>query len=70
MTTQSPNWEDLYHHYFTKKAISYFVPKKLLGWNAKSKSGNPTKSVLVNNLINKVNKKARERDSSKISTHN
>ena len=70
MTTQFPNWEDLYHRYFTKEAISYFMPKKLLGWNVKNKSGNSTKSVLVNNVINKVNKKTRERDSNKMSTHN
>ena len=41
---------------YYKKAISYFMPNKLLGWNVATSSGNPTKSVLVNNLINKVKK--------------
>ena len=39
-----------------KKALSYFMPNKLLGWNIQSMSGNPTKSVLVNVVINKVKK--------------
>ena len=30
------------------------MPNKLLGWNVGSKSGNPTKSVIVNNVMNKV----------------
>ena len=29
---------------FYKKAISYFMPNKLLGWNVQSSSGNPVKS--------------------------
>jgi len=41
---------------FYKKAISYFMPNKLLGWNVQSETGNPTKSVQVNNMINKVKK--------------
>ena len=41
---------------YYKKAISYFMPNKLLGWNVQTSSGNPTKSVLVNNVINKVKK--------------
>ena len=32
------------------------MPYKLLGWNVGSKSGNPMKSVIVNNVINKINK--------------
>ena len=42
--------------YFYKKAISYFMPNKLLGWNVQTMSGNPTKSVIVNEVINKVKK--------------
>ena len=41
---------------YYKKAISFFMPNKLLGWNVQSSSENPTKSVLVNNIINKVKK--------------
>ena len=41
---------------YYKKAISFFMPNKLLGWNVTTNSGNPTKSVLVNNVINKVTK--------------
>ena len=32
------------------------MPYKLLGWNVGSKSGNPMKSVIVNNVINKIKK--------------
>ena len=32
------------------------MPNKLLGWNVTTNSGNPTNSVLVNNVINKVKK--------------
>ena len=41
---------------FTKKAISYFMPNKLMGWNQGTHQGNPTKSVLVNDLIKDVKK--------------
>ena len=41
---------------FYKKSLSYFMPNKLLGWNVDTMSGNPTKSVLVNEVINKVKK--------------
>ena len=41
---------------FYKKAISYFMPNKLSGWNVETKSGNPTKSIAVNSLIKKVQK--------------
>jgi hypothetical protein len=42
---------------YYKKAISYFMPNKLMPWNAITKEGNPTKSVLVNDLIKAVKKK-------------
>ena len=41
---------------FYKKSLSYFMPNKLLGWNVDTMSGNPTKSVLVDEVINKVKK--------------
>ena len=41
---------------FYKKAISYFMPNKLIGWNVETKTGNPTKSIEVNALIKKVQK--------------
>ena len=44
---------------FAQRAISYFMPNKLMSWNvlANPPVGNPTKSVVVNNLIMIVNKK-------------
>ena len=39
---------------FHKKALSYFIPNKHLGWNRVSLSGNPTRSPEVNNLIKHV----------------
>ena len=39
---------------FHKKALSYFMPNKHLGWNAVSLSGNPTRSPEVNNLIKRI----------------
>lgn len=41
---------------FYKKAISYYMPNKLLGWNVETKSGNPTKSIQANALIKVVQK--------------
>ena len=42
---------------FAKKSISYFMPNRLLPWNEQTRTGNPTRSVLVNNLIKEVKKK-------------
>ena len=42
---------------YHKKAIYYFMPNRLVSWNVESLSGNPTKSVLVNDLIKVVKKK-------------
>ena len=39
---------------FHKKALSYFMPNKHLGWNTVSLSGNPTRSPEVNDLIKRV----------------
>ena len=41
---------------FAKKAISFFMPSRLLPWNEQTQSGNPTKSVQVNDLIKTVKK--------------
>jgi hypothetical protein len=41
---------------FAKKAISYFMPSNLETWSIRSKSGNPTCSVLVNNLVKSIKK--------------
>ena len=37
---------------FYKNAISYFMPNKLLGWNVEIQTGIPTKSFLVNYMMN------------------
>ena len=39
---------------FHKKALSYFMPNKHLGWNMVSLLENPTRSPEVNNLIKRV----------------
>ena len=41
---------------YWKKAISYFMPNKLMQWNEINRVGNPTKSTLVNNLLKRVKK--------------
>ena len=40
---------------YAKKAISYFMPNKLMKWDQKNYSGNPQKSVTVNELIKRIN---------------
>jgi hypothetical protein len=42
---------------FWKKAISYYMPNKLMAWNALVQQGNPTRSIEVNELIKKMKKK-------------
>jgi hypothetical protein len=42
---------------YWKKGISFFMPNKLMAWNALSGVGNPTRSLVVNQLIKKVKKK-------------
>lgn len=39
-----------------KKAISFFMPNKLMQWNVATKSGNPTRSIPVNQVILDVKK--------------
>ena len=42
---------------FSKKNISYFMPNKLMKWDMATNTGNPTKSVVVNQLIKQVKNK-------------
>lgn len=42
---------------YYKKAISFYMPNRLMGWNELSKVGNPTKSSQLNDLIKYVKKK-------------
>ena len=42
---------------FYKKAISFFMPNRLITWNSSRMEGNPTKSLEVNGLIKRVKKK-------------
>ena len=42
---------------FAKKAILYFMPNRLAHWDVRTGSGNPKKSVKVNDLIKLVKKK-------------
>ena len=39
---------------YAKKAISYFMPNKLMKWDLQNNSRNPTKSVKVNELIKRI----------------
>ena len=45
---------------YHKKAISYFMPNRLPHWDVRTMSGNPTKSVKVNDLIKRVKKIGQE----------
>ena len=41
---------------FKKKALSYFMPNRLMVWNEISNVGNPTRCTELNNLIKRVKK--------------
>jgi len=41
---------------FHKKAISHFMPNRLMSWNEVTEMGNPTKSREMNDLIKRVKK--------------
>ena len=41
---------------FAKKSISSFQPNRLIPWNEQSRTGNPTRSPLVNDLIKRIKK--------------
>ena len=51
------HWGEHHRLNYYKKALSYYMPNKLFGWNAISKTGNPTRSIPVNELIKRVKKK-------------
>ena len=42
---------------FWKKAISFFMPNRLIPWFSGRNEGNPTRSIEINNLIKRVKKK-------------
>jgi len=42
---------------YYKKAISSYMPNRLSQWNALAQSGNPTRSIEVNDLMKKMKKK-------------
>ena len=42
---------------FWKKAISFFMPNRLIPWVSGRNKGNPTRSIEINNLIKRVKKK-------------
>ena len=44
------------HILYLKKSISYYMPNKNTPWDVQYKRGNPTKSVLLNQIIDKVKK--------------
>ena len=41
---------------FAKKAISFFMPDRIAPWTTRDKTGNPTRSVQVNQVIKDVKK--------------
>jgi hypothetical protein len=41
---------------FAEKAISYFMPNRLMTCNQRTREGNPTRSNIVNELIKRVKK--------------
>jgi hypothetical protein len=52
---------------FAKKAVSHYMPRRLVHWDEIQQQGNPTKSIEVNNLISAV-KKAEVRKQGKSSS--
>ena len=45
---------------YIKKAVSYFMPNRLATWDVGTQRGNPTKSLLLNDLVKAVKKKRSE----------
>jgi hypothetical protein len=41
---------------FAKKSISFFMPSKLETWSVRARTGNPTRSILVNNFVKSIKK--------------
>jgi HEPN domain-containing protein len=42
---------------FYKKAISYYMPNRLSAWDVISNTGNPTRSIEINELLKRIKKK-------------
>ena len=42
---------------YAKKAISFFMPNRLAHWDVRTRTGNPTKSAELNDLIKMIKKK-------------
>jgi hypothetical protein len=42
---------------YWKKALSFFMPNRLMAWNRLTNQGNPTRSIEINDLIKRVKKK-------------
>ena len=42
---------------FAIDGISYFMPNKLMKWDVVNNSGNPTKTIIVNELMRRVKRK-------------
>jgi hypothetical protein len=58
---------------YDKKSISFFMPNKLTPWNIDSASGNPTKSIEVNEIVKRVQKmevRKQKKKSNKETTYN
>ena len=53
---------------FAKKTLSWFMPNKGTPWNVESQTGNPTKSVAVNELIKAVKKSEVRKQGKKANT--
>ena len=45
---------------YYKKAISFYMPNRLVAWNVMSHSGNPTRSIPINDLIKTEKKKSKK----------
>ena len=52
---------------FVKKAISFFMPNRLMPWNEQTRNGNPTRSTAVNDLIKAVKKQEVRKEGKKSS---
>ena len=53
---------------YSKRAILYFMPNKLVKWDLQGDSGNPTISVIINELIKRVKKHKIRREGKASST--
>ena len=54
---------------YSKEVLLYFMPNKFIKFDLHSNSGNPTKSVLINELIKRVKKHKVRREGKALSAH-